>query len=439
MVIEHHEIEFTRDGRVFDEAQVTGLLEKAGGYTDLLVLCHGWNNDKAEASALFDRLTKSLERVTAANLVSGLEDRRMGALRVFWPSKKFADEDLIPGGGAASATHENDEALARLLEAMKHDPETLGGTERNEIREALLSEAQALAPSLSEDPAARERFVAILRSVLDPAEAHADDGSDAFFTRPADELFAGLNGQVVAPGAPKAGGATGVGSGGAAGLGDFLGGVGAAARRLANYTTYYGMKSRAGIVGRVGLAPVLRRLRDRHPTLRLHLVGHSFGGRLVTVAAHDLPPRTHGVTLSLLQAAFSHNGLADNFDENGRDGAFRALLAERRASGPILITHTKNDTAVGIAYPLASRIARQAAAALGDENDPYGGMGRNGAQHTPEVEETSTLLEEAGQDYGFEAGKVYNLRADRFVSSHSDVGGNQVASAILMAVAATGA
>ena len=61
--------------------------------------------------------------------------------------------------------------------------------------------------------------------------------------------------------------------------------------------------------------------------------------------------------MTLLQAAFSHNGFAVKFDHK-HDGAFRTVLGEKRVAGPVLITHTKNDKAVGIAYPLASRIAR---------------------------------------------------------------------------------
>ena len=50
------------------------------------------------------------------------------------------------------------------------------------------------------------------------------------------------------------GGAAGMGgaSGGAAGLGSFFSGVVSAARNLLNFTTYYQMKERAGIVGRDG-------------------------------------------------------------------------------------------------------------------------------------------------------------------------------------------
>lgn len=436
MSIEKYEIEFTRSGRVFIASQVQQILESARGATDLIVLCHGWNNDKAEATALYDRLTGSLERVKGAKLIPGLDGRTIEALRVFWPSKKFADADLIPGGGASSATRENDAALIALLERMKDDPETLGGEERNSIREMVLVEAQALAPALEGDQAARERFVMLLRSILDPEEGHPDDGSNDFFTRPPEDLFAALSEQVVVPGGSVTSGAATVGQGGAAGLGDFLGGVGAAARRLANYTSYYEMKTRAGTVGRVGLAPVLKLLRERHPRLRLHLVGHSFGGRLVTAAAYELPRGTPRVSLCLLQAAFSHNGLGTNFDGRGQDGAFQALVAEWRISGPVVITHTKNDKAVGIAYPLASRIARQAATALGDENDPYGGMGRNGAQHTPETRGVTGTLEDARHRYQLAQGRVYNLRADRFVADHGDVGGNEVANAILQAVSA---
>lgn len=44
------------------------------------------------------------------------------------------------------------------------------------------------------------------------------------------------------------------------------------------------MKERAGLVGQVGLNPLLRSLQAALPAVRLHLAGHSFGGRLVTAA-----------------------------------------------------------------------------------------------------------------------------------------------------------
>src|SRR5699024_1570727 len=124
-----------------------------------------------------------------------------------------------------------------------------------------------------------------------------------------------------------------------------------AAVRIANYATYYQMKSRAGTVGRNGLAQTLELVRQRCPSLPIHLIGHSFGARAVVSAVAQMTPGKAPVSLSLLQAAFSHNGFAEKFDKK-HDGAFRTVIKDRRATGPTIITHTKNDRAVGIAYPL---------------------------------------------------------------------------------------
>ncbi len=104
-------------------------------------------------------------------------------------------------------------------------------------------------------------------------------------------------------------------------------------------------------------------------------------------------------------------------------------------AGPVLISHTANDTAVGQLYPIASRIAGQAASALGDENDLYGGIGRNGAQKTPEAIDGALL--DVGGRYELAGGTLYNLRADQFIKDHGDVTGSQIVHAMLAAVAAT--
>jgi len=78
-------------------------------------------------------------------------------------------------------------------------------------------------------------------------------------------------------------------------------------------------------------------------------------------------------------------------------------------------------------------LARQNAAALGDRDDPYGGMGSNGAQKTPEADPDTPLLD-VGGSYQFTPRRVANLRADQFISDHSDVTGTQVAHAVLSAM-----
>lgn len=83
--------------------------------------------------------------------------------------------------------------------------------------------------------------------MLDASRASGDDGSLEFFTREPQELFASLGEPARASRAAAfEGGAAGVGDGGAAGVRDLFDGVQAAARRLADFTTHYEMKQRAG-------------------------------------------------------------------------------------------------------------------------------------------------------------------------------------------------
>jgi hypothetical protein len=438
------DVEFTRDGAVFQPPQLEVLLSGLAPLSDLLVLSHGWNNDKADASALYDELLGNIDKLLDLRnqptvppplkaFVDRLRGRTFAAVRIFWPSKRFTDADLIPGGGAATAAAEaeNTAAVGRILDRLKENPTVLGGTDRDSTHDAAMERAKALVPQLATVEAKKE-FVTLLRNILDPSMMEKDDASAGFFTTAPETLFANAEGPVSPPVASLAGGGAGMGTGGAASLGDLLSGVQAAARRIANFATYYQMKSRAGTVGSKGVADMLQAVRAAKPEIRIHLAGHSFGGRLVTAAADAFPANTNSVTMSLLQAAFSHNGLSGGFG-NGERGFFRALVDEKRISGPIIVTHTKNDRAVGIAYPLASRLAGQNAAALGDENDPYGGMGRNGAQHTAEVDNVFTLGL-PGTSYSFQPGKIHNISSD-VIQDHSDVGRIEVAYAVLSAAA----
>jgi pimeloyl-ACP methyl ester carboxylesterase len=195
------------------------------------------------------------------------------------------------------------------------------------------------------------------------------------------------------------------------------------------------MKERAGVTGSTGVNQILSLIRAQNPKIKLHLIGHSFGGRLVTSAiagSKDQPP-VKVDTLTLLQAAFSHYGFSVSYD-GSNDGFFRKVVAGEFVAGPTLITCTENDLAVGKAYPLASLLAGQIAADLGDKNDKYGGIGRNGAQKTPEASD-GTLLKVGGA-YKFQAGKLYNLNADAVIKGHSDICHDEIAYALFKAIAA---
>jgi predicted alpha/beta hydrolase family esterase len=214
--------------------------------------------------------------------------------------------------------------------------------------------------------------------------------------------------------------------GGAAGLAAFLSGFEAAAMNVLSYTTYYEMKARAGNVGKNGVAKLVDKLAPQVD--RIHLIGHSFGGRVVTAAAAN--STTDKIkSMSLLQPAFSQNGFSKSMK-----GFFRSVVDQNRVKGPILVTHTKNDKAVGLAYSLASRISGDTTAAFGDEFDKFGGLGRNGAQQMEEGEVVKGNLLNADGDYQFQVGKFFNLEASAFITGHGDVTGKEIAHAVRKAV-----
>jgi hypothetical protein len=226
----------------------------------------------------------------------------------------------------------------------------------------------------------------------------------------------------------------------AASLGNLFGGVVNGARNLLNLFTYNEMKERAGTVGSMGLHDTLRQARIANPGLRVQLCGHSFGGRLVTAAAASfapLDPISPGISsLTLLQAAFSHNGFGQKYDGQ-HDGFFRKVMVGGLMRGPIVVTHSKLDTAVGLAYPLASRLRNQVASGLGDANDPYGAIGRNGALKLAdhELDPLEARLRPTTEGYGpFQAGRVYNLDGVPFIKGHSYVRGPEVAAALRHAI-----
>jgi hypothetical protein len=444
---------FDRTGAPVDQTQidavrVLGAPERTDPVTDLVVVSHGWNNDDTEALALYTNLAASMAAVLAANeaITSALSGRRLGLAGVFWPSKRFGYAELIPGGAAGLGGQE-EQLLARIDE--------LRGAFDAPDAAVRLDAAAALVPQLMRSSAALETFIEQVRQLV-PASASGPgaedhDAADLFrelapsiiadrLADPTlgdpqleDALLGGAAGPDTPEGAERDGGVVLVTEGPReavdVGSAAFLGLPPSpldAAHRWLNLTTYYQMKQRAGLVGERGLAPVLDTVVSSGQ--RLHLVGHSFGARLVTAAAARLQ---HPVaSICLLQAAFSHYAFAQDW-ERGRDGAFRDVLSQHRLAGPMIVTHTRNDRAVGIAYALASRLARQVASAIGDASSRYGGLGSNGAQRTPEAEWAD--LHDASYRYSFAQGTVYNLLADRYIANHGDVAGQAVANAVLAA------
>ena len=451
------EVPFDASGTLAQFASVgadgkqAALLALAPQVDDLIVISHGWNNDENEARALYTGFLGCAAAVWEKAGFTPAQLARTGVLALFWPSKKFDEGSITaaaPGAGAAGLGGGDDDAAAAEADArLRVQIAELRRTVPPALQ-AALDGALSQVAGLDASSDAQDGFVAALApffapgSEPDPALDNAAAGISAGKSGSAvlsDVRNQLVTGSVSVP-APEAGGAAAIGdadpalpaAGGAAGFNPFAT-IKDAALMLLNVTTYYTMKERAGTIGRTGVKTLLAQAFAANPKLRAHLVGHSFGGRLVTSLANALDAGTQARTLTLLEAAYSHYGLSADFQNRG-PGAFRHVVDGKTVRGTISITHSAHDWAVGLAYPIASAIAHQTGAAIGDASDLYGGMGRNGAQETGEAFD-DTLLATQTAYAALPAGKtIRNLDGDAIITSHGDVARVETAWALLDAM-----
>jgi hypothetical protein len=445
-------VQFTQDGTVFQQSDVEalmgGIAAGANAPSDLFVMCHGWNNNMADATALYSGLADLIKTQIDAN--PALAERKYAICSVLWPSKKFEDKDLIPSGAASLNEAVTTDQLKQRVEDLRSLYAALEWPGVGRPAPAEFDEIKALMDSVEDDPAAQKRVVELIRTLLPRGAASTDDASQRFFETSTGTLIDRLSRPLNPPEIPAGTGAASLdpfstepvsGLGGAAGFRDVLGGIKSGFLHLLNYTTYYLMKARAGDVGVKGLAPLIQKVRASREDLRIHMIGHSFGCRLVAATITALPEQEkfRPDTVLLLQGAFSHSAFAKQGEADR--GAFRDVIEKNKVRGPIVITHTRNDKAVGTAYPIASRINGVNASALGDANDIFGGLGSNGTQTSDTTPEgvAGTLLP-LGQVYAFASSAKpstpYNLKADQFISGHNDIQKPEVAFALVVAMAA---
>ena len=91
---------------------------------------------------------------------------------------------------------------------------------------------------------------------------------------------------------------------------------------------------------------------------------------------------------------------------------------------------------MGTAYAISSRLAGDNVKAIGDKDDQYGGIGRNGTQKT--AESTNQPLREVGGKYDITLARVNNIDGTGGgIKNHGDVRNPRVTYAFACAVAMT--
>ncbi|MER6354398.1 serine-threonine protein kinase [Streptomyces sp. NPDC001634] len=370
------ELTFDADGDVDGPERDRLLAEVNGrGVRDLLVFAHGWNNERSGATRLYDHFF--------APVPSLAPRAHLGYVGVIWPSMMFADEP-IPDFPPSAAAEIPRPTRPLLDENSRHALlEVFPGNA------TLVEQIARLLEQHPDDDASLEEFGRLVRLLVEArpggpqaafdadmlAEGVPESAPEMLFgdTRQACQDFAQALEQVdSADGQAQ----------GTEGFSFTPKGVWDGAHELLRQATYYAMKRRAGTVGERGLGRVIGQLAQAAPNVRVHLIGHSFGGRLVSFALRGLPDGVHTVkSVTLLQGAFSHYAFAARLpDDPHASGVLHGQ--QNRIDGPLVCCYSRFDSALGTLYPLASRmadddqsLAGEAPSAAGEAAGPVEGFG----------------------------------------------------------------
>jgi hypothetical protein len=412
------------------EGALQGQFVVSAEITDVVLIAHGWNEGRAIAQDHYQGLVNPLE-VILSNNKAQWQGHTVAYFGVIWPSSEYADDLTVinmpvdagdpPGivAGGPTAQPLNDVVLQ---ERARYVARFLGGIDPELLATQALQAAgdnagrDALLLTLQNATADRRQSLADAQTKAEYNAAFRETGSDLFsaISGELQQLFTNVADVVAAAENPLIGW-----------LKQLRGDANTIIAQILNYFAYNEMKIRAGVVG-VGLAHVL------DPVLadgkRVHLVGHSFGGRLMTAATAAAEGGKIS-NLTLLEGAFSHNALSVDPDgaDGPIDGAFKSVIDKSKVTGRIVAAHSNHDAVLWIAYPLASRALRDSVSLrlgagplgpiFGGPRDRYGAIGANGPQHLGGV----NLLNFTGASLPELNPGVNALNCTSFVAGHSDV------------------
>jgi hypothetical protein len=421
-------ISFDKRGRerTDDPDGIDGLVSKAvlervarEKPSHVFLFSHGWKGDLQAARDQYNRWIGAM---------LALGDDRAAVKGTFkpmwiglhWPSLPFGDEELAEDSFDVGEDAMSPAALkATYLDRLGLGPESeplLDTIVRDNQKHAAASEL----PKSTHD--AYERLAALAgRRAEGPAGAPDTEGE------PFDPNVAFHSGNAA--------------QGAQFGGGDLLGGILGPLRQL----SYWTMKKRARTIGEGGMHTFVGDLMKAAPPARVHLMGHSFGCIVVSSilggpnAARQLPRQVDSV--ALVQGAVSLWAFGNKVQDRDLKGYFNPWVHRPAVRGPVIVTRSIHDRAVGLLYPWASAVSWSDGSfdPTDEDNLPlYGAIGAFGIRGLPDA--FFVDLRDKTHAYGFKEGKVYNLQASRFIAkgdgvsgAHSDIDGPEVAHALWQA------
>jgi hypothetical protein len=192
-------------------------------------------------------------------------------------------------------------------------------------------------------------------------------------------------------------------------------------RNLLKPFTVWQMKDRAGVVGHRGVAPLLQALLARSAA-RIHLLGHSYGCKLVMTALCTPESQARSVESALLlQPAVSQYAFSAEVPGRHVPGGFARAAA--RVRRPIVVTYSANDVALTKMFHLAVRrsddLGELQFAGEGTSPSRFAAMGGYGPQAAGA---RFVSIQDPGGAYDLGGGtRILAVNGTRTIGGHGDI------------------
>jgi hypothetical protein len=437
----YYMIRFDKRGVCTSPSSLAHLLAAVREATDVFLFSHGWNNDWASATRHYERFIREFSTMHAAHWNPPDRDFRAVLVGVHWPSTSLVQADErgpdIAGDGGERAMEDTEGASGAQLDLLAEglDPGQASRlyelAERPELSgDEAIEFATLLAPALAGADDEVPSAVQGEAGTADPGAAVPDPEElvRLWSAMPSDRPAAATDrgGFVDEPPATPTHDA---GEGTApqtAGLLDRLN-----PRNVIRATTVLLMKDRAGRVGGTGVRTMLHGILAASADSRVHLVGHSYGCKVVLSAlANGSPPPRNVDSVLLLQPATSAKCFADP-DDRRPAGGYRPAL--ERSRQPVITTFSSHDVPLTKLFHFAARRASdQREAVIAGAPSEYAALGGFGPQDVASVTTVDAL--DAPDRYVLPPTQLLAVRSDRVIADHGDVTNPATAWALLCQV-----
>lgn len=384
---------------------------KKDTYTDIFIFSHGWNNDWTVATNRYEDFMKGYMKMRQDNNLPMPVDYKPLLIGIFWPSTALVFTENEVGPDIASINNSDiDQFIGDKQSFLRELADKIENDDVNSFYELIQKDI------LTENEA---RKLADITKVLYPNNDDELHSNKAITTDEILSLWEVPNDDTTDFGDFGTVGNDDGSNPQAAGFGDIIKKFDP--RHIIRTLTVYQMKDRAGKVGGYGVSKLLRKALDLN-NARIHMIGHSYGAKVVLSAisfGDNLPRKVE--SMLLLQPAVSYLCFAEKVPGKNYPGGYNPAL--NRVNKPILTTYSKNDFPLTKTFHIALRrkddLGELKIAAVGQPPSKYAALGGYGPRKCGE-QLIDILDVNVPYDLNID-NPIIGLRADRTINGHGDI------------------